>query len=393
MSELNAKEFFVLAEQTPGEVTFSNFEELKEYLRNGLSVYETTEYTADNLDEAIYDHNQLKVIMKKLTDKKKEIEKAYTMPFVDVKRMLDELIDMVKEPLNRADMTIKECERKKKRNDIISFSKKAVVVLGPDAVNVLKSPSFYNSRWLNSTYKMRDIEYEIKNKVTEVQGNIQLIKNLGGENAPILLARFFETLSTAGMSEFLQSVKKEEEKATSADLVEMPIDTIENNFEKKILPTKVELKTEKIEIVSKIIKLTGSEKDIKSALLQLQMNGISVEELYFEESEFRDKQSKNIDSSFRQVKGSDYHNLADENAAFKIKIGDSVKICNLNTGVIETYSIADCDNQDMHLKNVINSESSLAKALLDKVIGYVFLWINDDGERDEYKIIDVMPVT
>jgi len=240
---------------------------------------------------------------------------------------------------------------------------------------------------------MRDIEYEIKNKVTEVQGNIQLIKNLGGENAPILLARFFETLSTAGMSEFLQSVKKEEEKASSADLVEMPIDTIENNLEKKILPTKVELKTEKIEIVSKIIKLTGSEKDIKSALLQLQMNGLSVEELYFEESEFRDKQSKNIDSSFRQVKGSDCHNLADENAVFKIKIGDSVKICNLNTGIIETYSIADCDNHDMHLKNVINSESSLAKALLDKVIGYVFLWINDDGERDEYKIIDVMPVT
>ena len=72
---LDARNFFVLAEQTPGEVTFKNFEELKRNLKDSLSVFESTEYTPDNLNEAIENREQLKAVKKKLTDKKKQMAK------------------------------------------------------------------------------------------------------------------------------------------------------------------------------------------------------------------------------------------------------------------------------------------------------------------------------
>ena len=407
MGELNAKDFLILADQTPGEVTFSNFEELKSYLKRGLSVYETTIYTADNLDEAINDRNQLKAIKKKLTDKKKEIEKAYTMPYEDVKHMLDELIDMVKEPLNRADEIIKDCERQKKKNDIIYYAKKEVAVLGEDAVSVLKSEAFYNSRWLNVSYKMRDIEREISEKVTRIKNDLDLIKSMGGDNTPVLLARYFETLSTAGMGRFLQSVKKEEEKVLT--------ECFETKNEPplpcpKVLPTRRELECEKDVIITKTFRFTGSERNIAKAILQVKMAGIVVEEVtpdsYLMETYESDL---DFDNPIQEL----FKELLDDNLEKRVKVGDTVKICDTNTGLIETYTIKETyyetkpvgvshgysrdliysteEKSDNDIfKNEIRSESPLARVLLDKVVGYIFLWDDENGNQVEYKIVDII---
>jgi len=421
MGELNVKDFLILADQKPGEVTFSNFHELKEYLKNGLSVYSSTTYTADNLEEAINDRDQLKAIRKKLTDKKKEIENAYTLPYKDVKKMLDELIDMVKEPLNRADEIIKECERQKKRSEIIAFAKKEVSVLGEDAVSVLKSPAFYNSRWLNATYKMRDIEREIKAKVEEIRNSLELIRSLGGENVTVLLARYFETLSINGMNAFLQSLKQEKAK-TSVEVTqnsELSSDrAMTSNIAISVLPTKVEIKQEEQAIVSKIYRLKGTEKNISNAISQVKVFGIEVEEIATE----RDASQTEVDAV--QSKPSIQLNRATESKAYsagkllyessgtKVVVGDTVTICDTSTGVAEIYTIKETyykskptgfsrgyergliysteeDGDNDISKNEIRSESPLAKALLDKGVGYVFLWMNEDGEQVEYQITNI----
>lgn len=406
MGELNVKDFLILADQKPGEVTFSNFNELKSYLKNGLSVYSATTYTAENLEDAINDRNQLKAIKKKLTDKKKEIEKAYTMPYEDVKRMLDELIDMVKEPLNRAGEIIKECERQKKRNEIISFAKKEVAILGEDAVTVLKSPAFYNSRWLNATYKIRDIEREIIDKVAEIKNALELIRSLGGDNAAVLSARYFETLSTAGMSEFLQSIKQEEAKGIAVEkknVSNISAETKMNDFMTNVLPTRDEIQQDGQEIVSKLFILKGTEKNISDAIIQVQMFGVDVEEIKSEDNKF--ETTTHIDKDVNINFETDY-----ESHTQKVVVGDSVTICNISTGAIETFTIKETyytsiptgfshgynrdiiysteEKSDNDIsKNEIRSESPLAKAMLGKSVGHIFWWMNKEGERDKYQIM------
>ncbi len=68
---IRSENIVVEAEQVPGKVSFDNFAELKQYMEKGLSVYNTSEYTVDNLKQAEQDLKELKAIKKKLTDKKK----------------------------------------------------------------------------------------------------------------------------------------------------------------------------------------------------------------------------------------------------------------------------------------------------------------------------------
>ena len=46
---INANEIIVKADQTPGNASFTNFDELKRYLENSLSIYKTTVYSAENI--------------------------------------------------------------------------------------------------------------------------------------------------------------------------------------------------------------------------------------------------------------------------------------------------------------------------------------------------------
>ena len=62
---MNENEIVVLAKQTPGIVTFDNFIELKSFLQQGLAIYNETEYTVDNIEQAEEDLKVLKNIKKK----------------------------------------------------------------------------------------------------------------------------------------------------------------------------------------------------------------------------------------------------------------------------------------------------------------------------------------
>ena len=188
MKTIDVNEIVVRADQTPGQVNFHNFDELKEYMSRGLSVYKTTVYTPDNLEQAEEDLADLKAIKKKLTDKKKELETAYSMPIEDVKKQLDELLNMVKEPINIIDKMIKDNKKEAKRQEIMEYAKKQTVSLGEYANKVLESNSFFNERWLNSTYKTKDWKNDIDKIVRDSADAFKTIQNVGGKNKSALLA-------------------------------------------------------------------------------------------------------------------------------------------------------------------------------------------------------------
>lgn len=87
MGTIDVNEIVVRADQTSGHVAFHNFDELKEYMERGLSVYKTTVYTPDNFDQIGKDLRDLKAVRKKLADKKKELETAYSMSIEGVKKL------------------------------------------------------------------------------------------------------------------------------------------------------------------------------------------------------------------------------------------------------------------------------------------------------------------
>lgn len=258
MVSIDVNEIVVRAEQTPGQVNFHNFEELKEYMAVGLSAYKTTVYTPDNLKQAEKDLKDLKAIKKKIYDKKKELETAYSMPIEEVKKQLDELLAMVKEPMDIIDKMIKENKKEAKRQEIMEYARKQTVPLGEYADKVLESKSFFNERWLNSTYNTKDWKGDIDKIVQDSEDAFKTIQNVGGKNKSALLAFYFDKLSLEGADQFLQ--------VASQDIKEDAMD---------IEPT-----DDGNEVIGyKVLKIYGTERQMLQLMTQLDISGMDVEEI------------------------------------------------------------------------------------------------------------------
>lgn len=253
---MDVNEIVIIASQTPGQVSFHNFEELKEYMNKGLSVYKTTEYTLDNLEQAESDLKDLKAIKKKLSDKKKELETAYSYPIEEVKKQLDELLDMVKEPMDIIDKMIKENAKMVKRQEIMKYAKVKAEALGEYADKVLGSTAFFNEKWLNATYKTKDWQGDVDGIVQSAADSFEIIKNVGGKNKSALLAFYFDKLSLEGAEQFLAMAAE--------DINEDAVLTVEG---------------EDAVVGYKIIKIKGTERQMFQFLTQLEFSDLEFEEL------------------------------------------------------------------------------------------------------------------
>ena len=119
---LDERNLLIIADGVPGKVSFDNFAEVKRFLEAGLSDYSGIIYTEADMSSAEADRKTLKAVKKKLEDKKKELKAAYSKPYVEVEAQLDELIGMVKEPLDIVERFIKDTEKTIKHQEIKAYA-------------------------------------------------------------------------------------------------------------------------------------------------------------------------------------------------------------------------------------------------------------------------------
>lgn len=206
----------LLADQTPGRVTFENFEEVRRNLLIYVQGrYSVAEYSEIGLSAAIEDRDTLKEMRDVVTDKKKELEKAYSAPYVTVEKMLDELISIIDEPYKRAKNYVDEVEKSQKQQEILAFAHKTAEEFG-----------------------------NVGSKIVE------------SADSQVLLARYFETLSMDGVKSFLETLN---ETNIEADPSSVPS---ENNV-----------------LGYKILKITATEDQMASILDQLSLMDVDVEEI------------------------------------------------------------------------------------------------------------------
>lgn len=273
---INVNEVVIQADQTPGTAYFENFNELKSYLQNGLEVYNLTEYSIDNIEQARNDFVVLKALRKKLTDKRKALQTEYTMPIEKVLEQIDELIEMVKGPYTAIDRMLKLNAKEIKRIDILSYARKQALSLGEYADKVINSPAFFNPRWCNASYREGQWTQDVNKILLDAKQTIKDILENGGENKNIVLGFYFDKLSLDGVEEFLNTVG-ETTKPQSMEVVY--IDTTSGEIIDSVdVTSKVENKPVKSEnmIITKEVALTGKEEMINKYLATAKTFGIKV---------------------------------------------------------------------------------------------------------------------
>ena len=251
------KNLIINSTSTPGIVTFDNFQELKMGLETYVQeTFEGVNYEEEGIDIATADRDELKKMRDAITKKQKEIEKIYSAPYVSVEKMLKELVEIIDVPYKRAKTYVDITLENEKRASVMAYAKDKAEVLGELGQKIIESPAFFNKKWTNKTTSEKSIHDEIDTIIQNAAKDINVIQSTGGENIPVLMARYYETLSMDGVSSFLENI------ASSQDVVDEIAVESENNVKGY-----------------KILKITATEDQMASIMDQLEIMGVEVEEI------------------------------------------------------------------------------------------------------------------
>jgi hypothetical protein len=188
--------FNIVSNSVPGVVTFDNFEDVKSRLQIYIQdTFENIDYETEGLDIAMADCDELKKMRDTISKKQKEIEKIYSAPYLSVEKMLKELIGIIDTPYKRAKTYVDEALANEKFQSVMTFAQEKAEALGDVGKKIIESPAFFNKKWLNKTTTEKSIHDEIDAIIQNAAKDINTIQATGGEHIPVLMARYYETLS------------------------------------------------------------------------------------------------------------------------------------------------------------------------------------------------------
>ena len=200
----------VQTQQTPGVVSFENYEQLKACIAEGVSYYEGFEYTPNTYRIALEHYEQLKYVKNVLQKTKRDIVKNYNAPLEVVEKRLDELLEMIKRPFKKVESFVKENEKNAKKYEIYVFAEDLAKSNGlqAHAESILNSPAFFDQRWLNASCSKQKWRAEVLSKIKNAVKDIAAIQSMEEERVAATLAYYYQTLSMERVEEFVRSLRQ-----------------------------------------------------------------------------------------------------------------------------------------------------------------------------------------
>ncbi|MCI8848492.1 MAG: DUF1351 domain-containing protein [Oscillibacter sp.] len=198
-------ELQLISRQEPGQISIDNFPELKSVLTAMLSRYQGMVYTESMLPAAKADKTELSRLRTEIDNRRKEIKRAYLAPYNDFEAQVKELLAMVDAPLSEVKTFLSEMEAREKeakRQEIETYFFQNCAALGALAGQVLNSPAFFDSKWLNKSTAAKTWKTAVDSKITAAARDLQSIQAAAGPHAGAMTAKYLENLTTDGLAAY-----------------------------------------------------------------------------------------------------------------------------------------------------------------------------------------------
>ena len=115
------KSFELITTQQPGQVTFDNYETIKENLTDYVAeFFENVDYDIQGYEAAKADRDELKQKKDIISKTAKELKVAYSAPYVEIENKLNELVNILDVPYKRAKTFVDETEFAQKKEAILN---------------------------------------------------------------------------------------------------------------------------------------------------------------------------------------------------------------------------------------------------------------------------------
>ena len=161
------------------EISF-NHEEIMQELAVRLEKYNGLVYSERNIKDAKADRATLNKFKEAIETRRKEIKKQCLEPYNAFEAKVKEIVAMIDKPILAIDTQVKEYEQIKKDEKLERIKAFFADKVG-DLDKLIPFDKVYNPKWMNATYKEKDIQQEIQDLFIKVEDDLKAITELQTE--------------------------------------------------------------------------------------------------------------------------------------------------------------------------------------------------------------------
>lgn len=258
------------------EVIEFNHEELKNFLIEKTSTYNSLVVTEDSIKSAKEDKAKLNKFKTAVEDERKRIKKQCLQPYEEFERKCKEIVALIDKPIISIDTQIKafdDIEKENKHKALQQYFDDNVKEL----VDIVKLDQIINPKWANKGEKLLDLTQQIYDKLDKIRQDLKAIGDLKSpyelQMKDIYLKTFNVSKALAEQSRLeeqdrkLAEIKKKQEVESvrqqpqvEKEPVRAPVEptTSAKAESNEIIPVKTE------RIVSGVFKVTAEPSKIKA---------------------------------------------------------------------------------------------------------------------------------
>lgn len=249
-----------------------NFEELRKELAGKLEFYNTLVVTEDGVRQAKADRADLNRIRKAIDQRRKDIKKAYFLPYQTIEDECKALTAMLDKPIAAIDKQLQAFDERalqEKRNDLEEYfrSVNTMEFVSPDDV--------ISPKWRNKTEKTDNLKEQIKEKIFQLKTDFDYLKNMYSDSGlwTAIFRKFTETKSGEQTLAYAVELERTEKRLNGA----VADGKISNAVTPVTHQTAVTDNSERSQTLSGVFRVTCTAVQLKNLRDFMKSNGISFE--------------------------------------------------------------------------------------------------------------------
>ena len=176
-----------------------NYDEVKQWIEDGLANYKGIVYTPDTITQAKKDRAGLNKLVDAIDTKRKEMKAHYLHPYEEFEAQAKELVAMVKTVVAEIDAQVKAYENFKKEEKQCEIKGLYETMIG-NLAGLVPYEKLHNPKWLNVTCSVSAITEELGGKIDRISAGLKSIDTLGLDDdlADRVKSRFLQDYDLAG---------------------------------------------------------------------------------------------------------------------------------------------------------------------------------------------------
>ena len=155
-----------------------NYDELKQWVSDGLEAYRGRVYTEDTVTEAKRDRATLNKLAQAIEDRRREIKAVYLAPYDQFEKQAKELVEMVKTQSREIDAQVKAYDQKRKEDKLEKIKTELYAPLIGSLAELAPYERLHDPKWLNVTVSMGAVAEALATKIENIASGLSALDNL-----------------------------------------------------------------------------------------------------------------------------------------------------------------------------------------------------------------------